>query len=336
MAKLKQTFSFSPRFNLNLRILFFYGLCLTVLFFSLTIKNSKNAPVVFQIEDYRPSFMQQADVFLRRGEEPYLHLIAEEMILKPQEKKTFFKKPHGEAYTQSKKVIHFFGDEGIYQEKEGEIYLKDNVKAVQDTSILNSKEAKYLPEKDQFSAWGEVTTSMITAAPHKDKIFISSDYLSFSPAHNQGRYQGNVKGEIRRNRAFEPAIFFWAQTVNVFLNELKVHLEQDVHLQKEQMNAYSRKAELYLENYNKKLKYYVLYDDVKVEEKFKDQKGQILERKAYAEKLEGFVLDQKIVLTGTPKVFQGSDTLKGNRIILRQDVEVMEVDDSNSTFTVKE
>lgn len=45
--------------------------------------------------------------------------------------------------------------------------------------------------------------------------------------------------------------------------------------------------------------------------------------------------ENKIILTGYPKVYQLKDVIKGNRIILREDNEVVEVDDANTNFILK-
>ena len=62
----------------------------------------------------------------------------------------------------------------------------------------------------------------------------------------------------------------------------------------------------------------------------------LLERKAFAEKLEGFAQDEKMILTGYPKVIQGEDVIKGNVIHLYQQNEVVEVLDNDSSFKLKE
>ena len=98
----------------------------------------------------------------------------------------------------------------------------------------------------------------------------------------------------------------------------------------------AEKAEIFLENFNKKLKYYVLYDDVRVVESIKKQDGTTVIRKAFGEKLEGYMREEKVVLTGSPKVVQGSDIITANQITLVENREVVEVDDSSSRLQIKE
>ena len=58
-------------------------------------------------------------------------------------------------------------------------------------------------------------------------------------------------------------------------------------------------------------------------------------RRAFSEKLEGLARDNKLILTGYPKVFQLNDIIKGNVITLRGNNEVVEVDDANTHFKIQ-
>ena len=96
----------------------------------------------------------------------------------------------------------------------------------------------------------------------------------------------------------------------------------------------AQRGNIFLENYNKDLSYFVLNDDVKVIENFK-MKGKKVTRKAFSEKLEGFPKKSLIILTGYPKVLQGQDAIVGNKIILRWNNEVLEIIDANSNLKLK-
>ena len=111
-------------------------------------------------------------------------------------------------------------------------------------------------------------------------------------------------------------------------------MKGNVSIKKENLDGYANRGEVYLENYNKKLKYYALYDDVRLQEKLVNN-GRPLVRKAFAEKLEGLIGEKKIILTGLPKVFQERDVIKGNRIIIRENIETVEVDDANTNLILK-
>ena len=77
---------------------------------------------------------------------------------------------------------------------------------------------------------------------------------------------------------------------------------------------------------------------MKVVEKVKLEKdGSVstFERRAFGEKLEGMMSESKIILTGYPKVFQQNDVITGNKIVLRENNEVVEVDDANTNFILR-
>jgi lipopolysaccharide export system protein LptA len=58
-------------------------------------------------------------------------------------------------------------------------------------------------------------------------------------------------------------------------------------------------------------------------------------REAFAERLEGFGQD-KLVLSGAPRVVQDKDTVKGYRITMREKMEYIEVEDALSDVQVKQ
>ncbi len=90
-----------------------------------------------------------------------------------------------------------------------------------------------------------------------------------------------------------------------------INLSDNVYLERNNYNLRAQRADIYLENFNKKLKYYVLYDDIKLVEELTLPNGTKQTRKAYSEKLEGYMSQGKIVLTGAPSVEQGDDLIKG-------------------------
>ena len=74
---------------------------------------------------------------------------------------------------------------------------------------------------------------------------------------------------------------------------------------KQDLTAKSLKGQIFLENYNKKLKYFVLSDDVVVNEKVMLGR-ELMERRALAEKLEGF-MSKNLLILGNPRVIQQDD-----------------------------
>ena len=128
---------------------------------------------------------------------------------------------------------------------------------------------------------------------------------------------------------------FAAENVVVNSPESRINLSKSVKLRRNNYYLTAGNAEIFLENFNKKLKYYSLYDDVKLEEKIELHSGGTQTRRAYAEKLEAHQATGRVVLTGAPRVEQGKDIIKGYQITLRENVELVEVDDSKSSFSLK-
>jgi lipopolysaccharide export system protein LptA len=61
----------------------------------------------------------------------------------------------------------------------------------------------------------------------------------------------------------------------------------------------------------------------------------VIERKAFAERLEGFGREEKMILSGAPRVEQGNDVIKGYRITVRENTDLIEVDDAMSDVQMK-
>jgi lipopolysaccharide export system protein LptA len=119
------------------------------------------------------------------------------------------------------------------------------------------------------------------------------------------------------------------------LEQSVINLIGSVQINRLNSKVLAKRAEIWLENYNKKLKYYELNDDIRLYEKFKDKAGRTIERKGFAEKLEGISSEKITILSGAPRVLQGKDIIKGTKIILREDSDLVEVEDSNTRFSLE-
>ncbi len=279
------------------------------------------------------SFFKEIDYLILKNNKPYLKLNASEASINSESKKTLFFDPKGVIFSKSEERVEYQGMKGIYLENEGLLHLSRNVHVNLNQTYLESDEVKYYFNAGRVSSLGNVKTKSISL-DNKDKILIDSDRATSWVKKNETHYYGNVEGRIIRKRVYEDQVLFKSNKLYLKMNSHLIHLEGDVFLKKKPFKAYSRRGDVYLENYNKKLKYFVLYDDVKLEEKVKLGENTYL-RKAFAEHLEGIVSKDKIILTGYPRVYQQNDVIKGNRIILRENNEVVEVDDANTNFIIK-
>ncbi len=281
------------------------------------------------------SYFKKINYFIFKDKKPYLQLDAIELTLNTLTERTAFLDPVGVFYTQKQEPVHYEGKRGVLIRSEGHLQLDEQVKIRLKSSVMDSDQVIYYFNKDLMVSTGDVKTKTITNG-NEEKIFINSDKVTSWTKTEKSRYTGNVKGHIKRNKAYEENIYFSSNILDLNTATSFAELKENVRIKKQQLKASSLRGEIFLENYNKKLKYFVLYDDVKVVEKVMlEGSTESFDRRAFAEKLEGFMSDGLMVLTGYPKVFQQSDVIKGNKIILRENNEVVEVDDANTNFILR-
>jgi lipopolysaccharide export system protein LptA len=168
----------------------------------------------------------------------------------------------------------------------------------------------------------------------KDHVVITSETMRAHPNSQDSTFKGNVQGSMSRKKKYEGKLTFSSQQLQFDGNKSLAQLIGDVHMHRENYDITAGKADMFLENFNKALKYFVLNDDVKVREKLQTPEG-VQERKAFAERLEGFGREQKMVLSGAPRVEMGKDVIKGYRITIRENVDLIEVDDAMTDVQVK-
>jgi LPS export ABC transporter protein LptC len=281
----------------------------------------------------RKYLLSKISFFRLKEGRPYFNLNAENLEMEEYSERSLFLRPQGQVITSQNQVITYAAERGIYEGKKEELNLKDLVSMQTEDSKLTTDTFRYMQKHDKIEARGNVKSRSFSKET-KDEIFIDAEELDAYPHLRLSEYRTKVVGRIKRKRAYEENIDFRSARLKLLLNSSKIELNDEVYMKKQQVEATARSGEIYLENYNKKLKYFVLNDDVKVTEKVM-LGGESYFRKAFAEKLEGIMSESKIVLTGYPKVYQKKDVIKGNRITLRQNIEVVEVDDASTNFLLK-
>jgi lipopolysaccharide export system protein LptA len=282
------------------------------------------------------SHFSEIHFFATKSGRPHLELSATETEWDPDLAMQIHENPNGIIVDDHSKKLYYSADSGLVNEKvPREILLKSRVRLRSEDSKINADEMQFLFKNEFFIAKGNVESDHRPDSGN-EKILIKSDKLEYRHGQRVGIYSGNVRGEVKRKKAYETGVNFSSLEMRVDLNKSHVELKQNVTLRKQRLIASALHGEIFLENYNKKLKYYRLYDDVKVKETILLRNGKTVERRAFAEKLEGFNQTDKIVLTGSPKVIQDKEIIKGNKISLTQNNEVIEVDDANSKFIIKQ
>lgn len=278
--------------------------------------------------------------YLSKDNFPYLFLRAGHLVILHNNQEIQFDQPRGYIFNNLNNKIFYEASSGsINQEIDKKIILEKNVKIWDEKGHMKGQWAYYDINKSFFHMKKDVKAYMITKSG-LDNIYVNSDEaLNWNTEEKQiTHFLGNTRGKILRTQKNESIIHF--RSVNAYADSLKsyIELKNDVRLQKGELRAKGQYCEIYLENLNKKIKYYVLHSDVKVLEKVYYnplKKGDFFLRRAYGEHLEGIMGEKKMILTGYPKVLQNKDVIKGNKITIFENNEVVEVDDSNSSFEVK-
>ncbi len=285
------------------------------------------------VKNTQETYFKNIDYFLLKESKPHFALKAVELVSNNSSKKTFFFNPDGHVFLESGEKVFYKGDRGIYDQAIEKLVLNGSVDVKTGETQANSDQMIYEQLEDRVQLIGNVKTKRYFP-DEKDWIFIDSDESFLWPEANKSRYVGNVAGKVKRIRVYEDSLYFWCNELLLDMNINKADLYHNVRMKKGNLDASSRRGEIFLENYNKKVKYYALYDDVKLKEKLV-QNNKAIERRAFSEKLEGLPSEDRVILTGYPKVYQLGDVIKGNKIVLRQSTEVVEVDDANTKFQVE-
>lgn len=312
--------------------------CSSVSIFSFVTSGGKKIDIIqtgsqVEFEANQESFFKDVSYYILKNSEKFLHLDAVDLTVNNQTQKTIFISPKGMVYDKNKTPINYESTNGVYYKKIGRLFLNDNVVVKTENTKVASQKMTYFMNEEKLVSEGDVKTNSYSPADG-DKITINAAKMTSWPHLKKSEYEGNVVGEIKRKRVYEENMKFKANKIDMDLSLNEVNLYENVSLKKQRLTALGERGEIYLENYNKKLKYFAIYDDVKVTEMVM-LKGSSYQRKAYAEKLEGVMSENKIVLTGYPKVYQLKDVIKGNKIILRENNEVIEVDDANTSVQIK-
>lgn len=295
----------------------------------------KNGPVHDQVDD---SFFKAVNYYSIKEGRPTLELESSELSHSSIDGIIIAFNPDGVIYRYEKsgdqlEPINFKSKNSRVLLNKKEIYLENEVEVKTTNTNLKAQKVSILGNGETMYADGNVNT-INNIEKTNDQILVDSDIATYWPKKQIFEYKNNVNGLIKRKRPYEQNINFKSDLLILNIPELLATLKGNVFLKKENLDASANRGEVFLENYNKRLKYYALYDDVRLQEKLEQDGRQIL-RKAFSEKLEGFISDKRIILTGLPKVFQDKDVIKGNKIVIRETIETVEVDDANSSITLE-
>ena len=272
------------------------------------------------------------DYFLVQGGTPQVHLQGDEGVVPSDPNESLdVSVPRGEIYQVNSDNFHYQALKGQLFSHEQKVYLQEQVLLKNPTSQLTGEKADYHFETKIFNIADNVH------GVHRDEV--KKQTLKIDAAQGQGLlgqdtyiFRHNVSGVIERDRKFEAPVFFRAQLVEAKMPENIIYLTDAVWIKQNRLEGEGLRGEIFLENYNKKLKYYGLYDDVRLKQNPLPGtlNGKI--RYAQGERLDGFFQEKKIVLTGNPRLLQGGNAIRGTEITFFEDTDVVEAINSNSNI----
>jgi LPS export ABC transporter protein LptC len=277
--------------------------------------------------------IERLDYFHLKEGIPQMSLSAEKMRSQGEEMAEF-EAPRGVYnYQQKNKTIKYSAENGLYRKAKDALTLEGKVELSSAEANYYADKIRYFFKKDLILGNGNVKFEG-DDLKSKDHVVIYSESMRANPNSQVTKFKGGVNGSMERKKRYEGKLTFSSQELLFQGVDSLAQLTGDVHMKRDTYNITAGKADVYLENFNKSLKYFVLNDDVKVTEKLNTPEG-VQERKAFAERLEGFGREQKMVLSGAPRVEMGKDVIKGYRITIRENVDLVEVDDAMSDVQVK-
>jgi lipopolysaccharide export system protein LptA len=295
----------------------------------------KNGPKSDTVDE---SYFKNVSYYSVDSNQPFLELNSDELSISSIDGVVIGFNPVGIVYRYEKDLtpqepIHFQSKKSRALLKKKELFLDNEVEIKMGTTVLNAENVSILNKGEILYAYNDVKT-LSSVETTGDQILITAKTAVYRPKDQVFEYRENINGKISRKRKYEESVEFKTDLLNLNAPQSHVEMKGNVSFKKENIDAQASRGEVFLENYNKRLKYYALYDDVRLQERLVHL-GKPLLRKAFSEKLEGLISDKKIILTGLPKVFQEKDVIKGNRIIIRENVETVEVDDANTNITLE-
>ncbi|MFA5583970.1 MAG: LptA/OstA family protein [Bacteriovoracaceae bacterium] len=273
------------------------------------------------------------DYFNLKSGSPVLSLKAEEMQSQGEESASFTG-PHGiYHYKNSEQSLKYRADNAFYEKDKGSLQLVGEVELIDDQGVYQGKELTYFFEKDLVEGVDGVKFDGVDPKT-LDQFKIQANRLKAYPKQKISQFDGDVKGKVIPKKKFQQTMTFDSDSLKLDENNSKAELWGGVTINRGNYLITGGNAELFFQNYNKNLKYFVLNDDVKVTETLRTPEG-IVQRRSFSESLEGFGSEKKMVLSGAPRVEQGKDVIKGYRITIRENAELIEVDDAMSDVQVK-
>ena len=324
-------------------LIIFVLLCMGIIFFSLRVRSSFAVQAVSDsVEEDRGSGRHQDYFkniqyyyFLWGGREKYFHLSADELLNNASTRKVVFINPEGTISLKEDRTLYYRGERGHFEADREELHLKDKVYFLEGDSKVTCSQALYSTKEKELHLKGNVF-GLTRFREHESSVRIVSREALAQPLLGKIRYFGNVEGNIESPRDQGEKLFFASEALDVDLYRHRLDISEGVTFKRDRFEAQGNRGEIFWNLKSKHIEHYILYDNVRLNEKVKRKNEDgFYNRSAFAEKMEGAFDDNRIVLTGRPRVIQWEDVIKGNQIILKKDSDIVEVKDASANFRLR-
>ena len=280
---------------------------------------------------------KRASVFLNsflsiyRADQSTLNLETQKLVESPINNKILLFDVKGELGKDKK--IQFFGKNGVVHKNQHFLKLNDEIELTNEQSKTVSDYLFLDYQKNEMNLSGNVKSYFSL----KDQnITINSNSMSMDKVTGKTTYKEMVKGNILSAKKVGVDNIKFKSNLLIYddLNQV-INLEGNAYIHRGKSEIFALNGIIWLENFGEGVKYFAMNDDVRLNDSFVNEAGKKMTRMSFSEKLEGFSLEKKIILSGYPQVKQDRDIIKGNKMIIREDEEVIEIINTNSQFNLE-
>ncbi len=317
--------SLSYQYKVVILVGFILIFCFSVIGFKIRV--TSYAPPEF-LDIQRVEVLQ---FFSLQANKPNTYLDAYYLEIKKNFTQFDFINPHGYFLGKNAEAdaTHFTSQRLDFDKLKSMSNFKGDIKIKRGPMEVDCQQGTYWTDSEQFFCKERVKV-FAKQQKTRDEVTINSDEVKAFFQQRYSIHKSHVFGMIKRPFLHEPSTDFSTDSLSFYYDQGQAHLDGNVHVIHGEYDVKSRRGEILIENYNKKLKYFTFDDDVVIEQKSKKIPGG--KRIAYAEKVESVRSEGTVILTGAPRVIQGRDNVKGNKITVREGASLVEVDDAASNI----
>ncbi|MBP5296134.1 MAG: hypothetical protein J6Y94_02245, partial [Bacteriovoracaceae bacterium] len=243
---------------------------------------------------------------------------------------------NGQIFRVMEDPIHYSAGQASFDPQQTSIVLHGQASLTTTDASLAAQQISYEQREGIVEATGEVTSWKILPKT-QDRLALRAPAAYGDLAKQDFAYTQGVEGEVKFKRAYLAPVFFKAREVQFKRRPMVALLQDQVELAHKNVKVSAWQGEIRFGNYHEGGAYYTLGHNVHLVEtsggdsRHKSRKGWAgINRQAFAEQLEGWPREGKIVLTGLPKLMQDNSLIKGRKVTLYQDRELVEVEDATS------